>query len=162
MTKVEGLRRSGRARMAVKTYVEERAEEPPPKRKKKTAKSAPTEEVSHLDAQLPSDAHDRTSSDVEEYEAPKKRAKKSRKKSKLLGKVDANGIRRLETTEKRPPGERRPPQIWEVPKNQVKLKDVKGLSLAAEMTDTFQERYQRQVSKIPSLASGQEEYRQKA
>ena len=108
-----------------------------------------------------SDAVIELSSD-EEFEAPKKKRAKNSKQPKLPGKVDEHGVCRLDTVELRPPGEKRPPQVWDVPKRTVDSQSAKAPPLAAMMAETFQDRYQRQVSKIPRLAPGQKERRLKS
>jgi hypothetical protein len=42
---------------------------------------------------------------------PKKTRKKAAKKVKAIGKLDSEGVMRLDTTEPRPPGERKPPRV---------------------------------------------------
>lgn len=131
-------RRSARARKPVTTYAEEQGEEttapkPVSKRKRDVAK------------------------DDDASPEPRKKSKKAEATT-----TNSQDVKRLVTTEKRPPGERRPPQVWDVPKQLRKPKDPKAPGLAALLADTFEERYQRQVSKIKRLAPGQEETRLKA
>ena len=52
--------------------------------------------------------------------------------------------------------------MWDIPKLPRKPKDQKASSLAAMLADSFEERYQRQVSRIPRPKPGQQETRLKA
>lgn len=165
------IRRSGRERKTVKTLIDEQNEEvvaPPAKRQnRQKAKSTATKAIDHPPDKLQVPAEEpfihpvlELSSD-EDFEAPKKKRAKEGKQPKLPGKVDEYGVRRLDTVELRPPGEKRPAQIWEVPKKSADSKGAKAPPLAAIMAETFEDRYQRQVSNIRRLAPGQEETRLK-
>lgn len=142
------IRRSGRARKAVSSYADEQAEETvEPQAAAKRKRAPPTED-------------DEASSEPEPVaERPRKKAKKPTKPDMDS---DSQTVKRLVTTEKRPPGERRPPQVWDVPKIPRKPKDPKASSLAAILADSFEECYQQQVSRIPRLNPGQQETRLKA
>lgn len=143
------VRRSGRTRMAVTTYADEQAEDltalkPAPKRKRA----------------IPTD--DDAFSEPEAVAARPKKKQKATKSTKASTDAKDQAVKRLVTTEKRPPGEKRPPRVWDVPKQPRKPKDPKASSLAALMAESFEDRYQRQMSRIPRLKPGQPETRLKA
>ena len=165
MAETQILRRSGRERNAVKSYTDEQADEErvaqaaPPKRKSVSPKA----EINKAVAKKPTQTSVKNEqlSDFEDAELRKKRSKAAIKREQAAGKVDAAGIRRLVTTERRPPGERQMPQIWDIPAQPKGPKKAKGLNLAALMAETFEDRRQRQVSRIPRLRDGEEETRLK-
>lgn len=165
MAETQVLRRSGRERNAVKSYADEQAEEerttqpPPTKRKATVAKAESTGRA--IKKSPKASVKDEQLLDFEEPEPPKKRSKAAIKREQAAGKVGSDGIRRLVTTERRPPGERQLPQIWDLPAKLKGQKKAKGLNLAALMAETFEDRRQRQVSRIPRLKEGQEETRLK-
>lgn len=91
--------------------------------------------------------------------APKKR-KKSTKRAKAIGKLDSEGVMRLDTTQPRPPGERIPPRVYEVPPQAKGTKD-KGINLSQILAENFEERWERKTSRIKRLGPGQQEVRLK-
>lgn len=90
---------------------------------------------------------------------PKKTRKKAAKKVKAIGKLDSEGVMRLDTTEPRPPGERKPPRVYAVPPKQGA--NGKPFNLAEILAENFEERFERKVSKIKRLAPGEPEVRLK-
>jgi hypothetical protein len=67
---------------------------------------------------------------------------------------------RLDVTEKRPIGEKRPPNVYPIlPRSSAKGKSSANLS--AILAESFEDRWERKVSKIPRLAPGQPEIRLK-
>jgi len=166
MAETQAVRRSGRSRNAVKSYTDEQAEEEratqeaaPPKRKRAYPKVDETKPA--VKTSLKASVKDEQLPEFEDVEPPKKRSKAAIKREQRAEKVDAAGIRRLVTTERRPPGERQMPQIWDLSAKLKGSKKAKGLDLAALMAETFEDRRQRQVSRIPRLQEGQEEKRLK-
>jgi hypothetical protein len=94
-----------------------------------------------------------------EPEPKKKERKKAAKKVKAIGKLDSEGVMRLDTTEPRPPGEKRPPRVYAVPPKQ----DASGKpsNLAAILAENFEQRFERKTSKIKRLSPGEPEVRLK-
>jgi len=92
--------------------------------------------------------------------APKKKAKKSTKKVKAIGKLDAEGVMRLDTTAPRPPGEKIPPRVYEVPPREKEAKS-RSFNLSAILAENFEERWERKTARIPRLGPGQPEVRLK-
>ena len=90
---------------------------------------------------------------------PKKTRKKAAKKVKAIGKLDSEGVMRLDTTEPRPPGERKPQRVYAVPPKQGA--NGKPFNLAEILAENFEERFERKVSKIKRLAPGEPEVRLK-
>lgn len=177
MADTQNTRRSGRTRKGVTTYADEQTEQQlivkamPAKRKNASADAAeesrPAKRTKRSKAQ-PNDEWDVTTameeqppSDDEAFTPPKKTKKSTTKRKKAIGKVDARGIMRLDVTAKRPPGERKPPQVWDVPERNNAMKG-KSINLAAILAELFEERRERQVSKIPRLKPGETETRLKA
>jgi hypothetical protein len=187
MAETRGTRRSGRTRKAVTTYAEEQAEqqftdgvapvkrnkpgakavtsrskrastdsaygeEPEPPRKK-TKKAQPTGEGYNTAPDLDT---------LQEDEDFKLAPKKARKKSTVpIGKLDSEGIMRLDTTEQRPKGERKPAQVYAIPPKSKGEKDKSTINLAAILAESFEDRWERKVSKIPRLQPGAPEVRLK-
>ncbi|KAK6440943.1 hypothetical protein LTR95_002837 [Oleoguttula sp. CCFEE 5521] len=155
MADSSGPRRSGRVRRAVKSYADEQAEDI------KLAKPSKKKYHSHDDdddaLEVEDDCHEEEEVPADEPKSRKKSTKVSQRKG--IGEPDDDGVMRLVTTMKRPPGEKRPPPVYPVPQK-VKLDgDGKAMSLAAIMATSFEDRRQRQVSRIPRLSYGQVETR---
>ncbi|OQO02441.1 hypothetical protein B0A48_11968 [Cryoendolithus antarcticus] len=154
MADSSGPRRSGRVRKAVTSYADEQAEDvtlAKPSKEKRNSHDADdaleVEDDFHEDEEMPAD----------EPKPRKKPTKGSLRKG--IGEPDDDGVMRLTTTMKRPPGEKRPPPVYPVPQK-VKLDEGgKAMSLAAIMATSFESRRQRQVSRIPRLSNGQVETR---
>jgi hypothetical protein len=185
MTETPGARRSGRARKAVTTYAEEQAEEQaiaataPTKRKKATVKAAISTDValSKRDNDVPEPPRKITKTlqpddeansagpdldaprDDEDFKPAPKKAKK--KRTVPIGKLDSDGIMRLDTTEKRPVGERKPAQVYAIPPRVKGEKGKSSINLAAILAESFEDRWERKVSNIPRLKPGAEEVRLK-
>ena len=185
MTEAPGARRSGRARKAVTTYAEEQAEEQaiaataPAKRKKPAVKAAKPTDVGLIkhdddDSKPPRKVtkdpypDGEANSAVADLDAPqddedfKPAPKKARKKRTVpIAKVDSEGIMRLDTTEKRPVGERKPAQVYAIPPRVKGEKGKSSINLAAILAESFEDRWERKVSNIPRLKPGAEEVRLK-
>lgn len=177
MADTQTTRRSGRTRKRVTTYAEEQTEQQPivktmPAKRKKASgdaegESRPAKKTKRSKAQANDVYDDATAvqeqppADDEAFAPPKKTKKSTTKRKKAIGKVDARGIMRLDVMAKRPPGERKPPQVWEVPERNNAMKG-KSINLAALLAESFEERRERQVSKIPRLKPGETETRLKA
>jgi len=172
------VRRSGRTRTAVTSYADEQAQAtamsaPPAKRKKtagKTARLLPKDEMPE-EAAIKSQPDDEWTDtaivkaepleDEDDFQpAPKKKAKKSTKKVKAIGKLDAEGVMRLDTTMQRPKGEKMPPRVYEVPPRDKAAKGT-SFNLSAILAENFEQRFERKKSKIPRLGPGQPEVRLK-
>lgn len=93
-----------------------------------------------------------------EFKPVPKKTKKANKRVKEIGKLDSQGVMRLDTTEKRPPGEKRPPRVYEIPAKVKGPKD-KSFNLAAILAESFEGRWEGNVSKIPRLPPGAPEVR---
>lgn len=88
--------------------------------------------------------------------------KKSRKKRTVpIGKLDSEGVMRLDTTEKRPAGEKKPAQVYAIPPKAKGEKGKSTINLAAILAESFEDRWERKVSKIPRLDPGAKEVRLK-
>lgn len=94
-----------------------------------------------------------------EPEPKNKGKKKAAKKVKAIGKLDSEGVMRLDTTEPRPPGEKRPPRVYAVPPKQGA--NGKPFNLAAVLAEDFEQRFERKTSKIKRLGPGEPEVRLK-
>ena len=127
-------------------------EEPEPPRKK-IKKEQPTgeEDSAAPDPDAPQD-------DEDFKPAPKKARKK---RTVPIGKLDSEGVMRLDTTEPRPKGERKPAQVYAIPSKPVGEKGKSNINLAAILAESFEDRWERKVSKIPRLAPGAPEVRLK-
>jgi hypothetical protein len=172
MAKTQGNRRSGRIRKAVSTYAEEQAEQaeqtaPPAKRKKPAA--ADEETPRKVTKKAKSQSNDEVAEDPPAVTEPsqddqdfKPKTKKSRKKRAVpaIGKLDSEGVMRLDVTEPRPPGEKRPPKVYPIPPRS-NAKGKSSVNLSAILAESFEDRWERKVSKIPRLAPGQPEVRLK-
>lgn len=126
----------------------------PPRKKSKKAKSQPDGEVAKgpaTDAETPQD-------DEDFKPAPKKARKK---RTVPIGKLDSEGVMRLDTTEQRPKGERKPARVYEIPPKSATSKGKSSVNLAAILAESFEDRWERKVSKIPRLAPGATETRLK-
>ena len=97
--------------------------------------------------------------DLQPEPKPKKTRKKAAKKVKAIGKLDSEGVMRLDTTEPRPPGEKKPPRVYAVPPRDG-ARD-KFVNLAAALAENFEERFERKVSRIKRLSPGELEVRLK-
>jgi hypothetical protein len=95
-------------------------------------------------------------------EPKKKGRKKATKKVKAIGKLDSEGVMRLDldTAGPRPPGEKKPPRVYEVPPRDQGAK-VKGYNLADILAENWEQRVERKHSKIKRLEPGQQEVRLK-
>lgn len=184
MAQPEGVRRTGRARKGVHSYAEEPAEQTTCATNQEsdgamdnviTIKSDSPEAQKHVPPVENTRKRKKASNsdpatwtleqgqdNAEFSPPPKKKSKKSTEASKAPGKIDFEGIMRLNSAMKRPPGEKRPPQVWEVPKRAKAGKGAKSINLAAILAESFEERWQKKVSKIPRLKPGDEETRLKA
>lgn len=129
-----------------------------PLRKKAKAKAAKSQQAND-EADLPALKIEDPEDDGDFKPAPKK-TKKASKRVKEIGKLDSEGVMRLDTTEKRPPGEKRPPRVYEIPPNVKEPKD-ESFNLAAILAASFEDRWERKVSKIPRLPAGAPEVRLK-
>jgi hypothetical protein len=127
-------------------------EEPEPPRKR-IKKEQPTgeEDSAAPDPDAPQD-------DEDFKPAPKKARKK---RTVPIGKLDSEGVMRLDTTEPRPKGERKPAQVYAIPSKPVGEKGKSNINLAAILAESFEDRWERKVSKIPRLAPGAPEVRLK-
>ena len=187
MAETQGTRRSGRSRKAVTTYAEEQAEQQsadgaaPVKRKKPAAKattskskSASTDSAYGEEPEPPRRKTKRAQATGEENNmAPdfdalqddedfKPAPKKARKKRTVpIGKLDSEGVMRLDTTEQRPKGERKPAQVSAIPSKPKSEKGKSNFNLAAILAESFEDRWERKVSKIPRLQPGAPEVRLK-
>lgn len=128
-------------------------EQDPPRKKTKKAKSVAEEAGS-------------PALDVEPYQddddfkpAPKKARKK--KAAAATGKLDSEGVMRLDTTEQRPVGEKKPPRVYPIPPRGGATKGKSSVNLAAILAESFEDRWERKVSKIPRLKPGAPEVRLK-
>ena len=127
------------------------AETEPPH--KKTKKARPTDDE---DGTVPD--HNALQDDGDSKPAPKKARKK---RTVAIGKLDSEGVMRLDTTEPRPRGEKKPAQVYAI---SAKPKGEKGkptINLAAILAESFEDRWERKVSKIPRLQPGAPEVRLK-
>ena len=127
-------------------------EEPEPPRKK-TNKAQSTDEGDEtvLDQDAPRD-------DGAFKPAPKKARKK---RTVAIGKLDSEGVMRLDTTEQRPKGEKKPAQVYAIPAKPKGEKGKPTINLAAILAESFEDRWERKVSKIPRLQPGAPEVRLK-
>ncbi|KAM0715668.1 hypothetical protein Q7P37_009166 [Cladosporium fusiforme] len=178
MAETQITRRSARTRKPVTTFAEEQAVQqaitvaPPAKRKKVSAdveEDNPPAKKTKPSRVLPKQEFEYTAPIVAEPDAndedfkspPKKKTKKTTTKGKkAIGKVDSKGVMRLIVTTKRPPGERKPPQVWPVPERKNATKG-KSFNLAAILAESFEDRRERQISKIRRLDEGETEKRLK-
>jgi hypothetical protein len=124
--------------------------EPP---RKKTKKSQ-----SHDEAKSPAPDPDAPQDDEDFKPAPKKVRKK---RTVPIGKLDSEGVMRLDTTEKRPLGERKPARVYAIPPRVKGEKGKSSINLAAILAESFEDRWERKVSKIPRLEPGAKETRLK-
>lgn len=187
MAETQGTRRSGRARKAVITYAEEQAEQQstdaaaPVKRKKPATKAstskskgASTDSANGEEPESPrkmtkksqpTGEEDNTAPDLDalqDDEDFKPAPKKVRKKRTVpIGKLDSEGVMRLDTTEQRPRGERKPAQVYAIPPKPKGAKGKSNINLAAILAESFEDRWERKVSKIPRLQPGAPEVRLK-
>ena len=127
-------------------------EEPEPPRKK-TKKSQPTSEEDNAAPYLDAPQDD------DDFEPAPKKARK--KRTVPIGKLDSEGVMRLDTTEQRPKGERKPAQVYEIPTKPKGEKGKSNINLAAILAESFEDRWERKVSKIPRLKPGAPEVRLK-
>lgn len=127
-------------------------EEPEPPRKK-TKKAHPTNDE---DGTAPD--HDAPQDDGGFEPAPKKAIKK---RTVAIGKLDSEGVMRLDTTEPRPKGEKKPAQVYAIPAKPKGEKGKPTINLAAILAESFEDRWERKVSKIPRLQPGAPEVRLK-
>lgn len=127
-------------------------EEPEPPRKK-FKKEQPTGEKNSMVADL------NAPQDDEDFKPAPKKARK--KRTIPIGKLDSEGVMRLDTTEPRPKGERKPAQVYAIPSKPAGEKGKSNINLAAILAESFEDRWERKVSKIPRLAPGAPEIRLK-
>jgi hypothetical protein len=127
-------------------------EEPEPPRKK-IKKEQPTGEEDSAAADF------NTPQDDDDFEPAPKKARK--KRTIPIGKLDSEGVMRLDTTEPRPKGERKPAQVYAIPPKPTGEKGKSNTNLAAILAESFEDRWERKVSKIPRLAPGAPEVRLK-
>lgn len=127
-------------------------EEPEPPRKK-TKKAQPTGEEENTAPDL-----DALQDDEDFKPAPKKARDK---RTVPIDKLDSEGVMRLDTTEQRPKGERKPAQVYAIPPEPKGGKGKSTINLAAVMAESFEDRWERKVSKIPRLEPGAPEVRLK-
>jgi len=147
--------------VAIKSEYMQSDEQKPILSKNKRFKSEPNDdEYTDAPAVKTEPAEDGDDFQPEPKSKPKKGRKKAAKKVKAIGKLDSEGVMRLDTTEPRPPGERRPPRVYEVPPRNHGAKG-KGINLAAILAENFEERFERRTYKIKRLAPGQPEVRLK-
>jgi hypothetical protein len=127
-------------------------EDPEPPRKK-IKKEQPTgqEDSTAPDFETPQD-------DEDFKPAPKKGRNK---RTVPIGKLDSEGVMRLDTTEPRPKGERKPARVYDIPSQPKGEKGKSTINLAAILAESFEDRWERKVSKIPRLAPGAPEIRLK-
>jgi hypothetical protein len=127
---------------------------PKPKKARKKAQSQSNEEAAN---DLPADIEP-----LQYDEDFKPKPKEARKKRAVpaIGKLDSEGVMRLDVTEMRPPGEKRPPKVYPIPPRS-NAKGKSSVNLAAVLAESFEDRWERKVSKIPRLAPGQPEVRLK-
>jgi hypothetical protein len=126
--------------------------EPP---RKKIKKEQPTGEEDNTAQDFDFEA----SQDDEDFKPAPKKARK--KRTVPIGKLDSEGVMRLDTTEPRPKGERKPARVYEIPSKPNSEKGKSTINLAAILAETFEDRWERKVSKIPRLAPGAPEVRLK-
>lgn len=127
-------------------------DEPEPLRKK-IKKEQPTGEEDNTAPYL-----DAPQDDEDFKPAPMKARKK---RTVPIGKLDSEGVMRLDTTEQRPKGERKPAQVYEIPSKPKGEKGKSNINLAAILAESFEDRWERKVSKIPRLKPGAPEVRLK-
>jgi hypothetical protein len=143
--------------VAIKSEYTQSDEQKPFLNKTKRVKSQPNDDEWTDAAAIKAEQLD----DGEDFQpAPKKKGKKSAKKVKAIGKLDSDGVMRLDTTERRPPGEKKPARVYEVPPKEKGAKD-KTFNLAAVLAENFEERVERKTSRIKRLGPGQPEVRLK-
>jgi len=123
----------------------------PPRKKAKKSQSIDEEEHAAQDFDL--------SQDEEEFKPAPKKARK--KRTVPIDKLDSEGVMRLDTTEPRPKGERKPARVYPIPPKYTGEKGKSTINLAAILAESFDDRWQRQVSKIPRLEPGAQEVRLK-
>jgi hypothetical protein len=127
---------------------------PKPKKARKKAKSQSNDEAAK---DLPADTD--PLQDDEDFKSKPKKARKKRA-APAIGKLDSEGVMRLDVAEMRPPGEKRPPKVYPIPpKSNAEGKS--SVNLAAVLAESFEDRWERKVSRIPRLAPGQPEVRLK-
>jgi hypothetical protein len=127
--------------------------EEPESPRKKIKKEQPTGED---DSAAP--GPDAPQGDEDFKPAPKKARKK---RTNPIGKLDSEGVLRLDTTEPRPKGERKPAQVYAIPSKPAGEKGKSNINLAAILAESFEDRWERKVSKIPRLTPGAPEVRLK-
>jgi hypothetical protein len=169
MAKTQGNRRSGRIRKVVNIYDEEQAEQTAPPAKHKKPAAEDDETPRKVTKKAKSQLNDEVAEDLPADNEPpqddqdfKPKPKKARKKRAVpaVGKLDSEGVMRLDVTEKRPIGEKRPPNVYPIlPRSSAKGKS--SVNLSAILAESFEDRWERKVSKIPRLAPGQPEIRLK-
>lgn len=126
------------------------APEPPRKKSKKASTQAANGPATDSEPQQ----------DDEEFKpAPKKARKK--KRAAPIGKPDSEGVMRLDVSDKRPPGEKKPPRVYEIPAKSAASKGGPSINLAAILAESFEDRWERKIAKIPRLAPGALEVRLK-
>lgn len=87
--------------------------------------------------------------------ASSQRPRKGEKKRTVpIGKLDSEGAMRLDTTEPRPKGERKPVRVYEIPTKPKAEKGKSACNLAAILAESFEDRWEHKVSKIPRLKPG--------
>lgn len=96
----------------------------------------------------------------EEFKPATKKAKK-KKRAAPIGKLDSDGVMRLDVTDKRPKGEKKPARVFEIPAKAAASKGGPSINLAAILAESFEDRWERKVSKIKRLAPGAPEVRLK-
>lgn len=177
MAETQSTRRSTRARKPVASYAAEQADQQlvtetsPAKRKKATSDveidGPAAKKTKSSKAHFKSESEEGNTvkkeapaTDGDFKPQPKKSKKSATKRKTAIGKLDSTGIMRLDTRATRPPGERKPPQIWDVPARKNAAKG-KSSNLAAILAESFEERRERRVSKIPRLKPGAQETRLK-
>lgn len=126
-------------------------EEEPPRKKGKEATTQPTNNTTDELEPQPLD---------EEFKPAPKKAKK-KKRAAPIGKLDSEGVMRLDVTDKRPKGEKKPPRVYEIPAKPTAVKGGPTINLAAILAESFEDRWERKVSKIKRLAPGAPEVRLK-
>ena len=142
--------------VAIKSEYTQSDEQKPLLNKTKRIKSEPNDDEYTDAAAFKTDPAE-DGDDFHPEPKPKKSRKKAAKKVKAIGKLDSEGVMRLDTTEPRPPGERKPPRVYEVPPR-AKGKEI---NLAAILAENFEERFERKTSKIKRLGPGEPEVRLK-
>lgn len=114
---------------------------------------------------MPTGEEDSAAQDLDKSqddESFKLEPKKGRKKRTVpIGKLDYEGGICLDTTEPRSKGERKPARVYEISTRPKAKKGKSTINLSAILAESFEDCWERKVSKIPHLKPGAPEVRLK-